>query len=101
MRTIIVIMLAVVAATTARVTTHHDQPDAVSVSVQHRPALAWAERPCAQEDSVNCYWDAKTRGNGHGHSFVNRRMPNGMVCVFYVEPTYATHHDHCAPQGGL
>lgn len=27
--------------------------------------------PCAREDSRNCYWDAQTRGNGHGHSFVN------------------------------
>lgn len=27
--------------------------------------------PCAQEDSENCYWDAATRGNGVGDSFVN------------------------------
>lgn len=39
MRTIIVIMLAVVAATTARVTTHHDQPDAVSHCAPQRIIL--------------------------------------------------------------
>lgn len=27
--------------------------------------------PCAQEDSINCYWDAATMGNGQGSSFVN------------------------------
>lgn len=27
--------------------------------------------PCAQEDSVNCYWDAAQMGNGEGTSFVN------------------------------
>ena len=24
---------------------------------------------CEQEDSVSCYWDAHTRGNGQGRSF--------------------------------
>ncbi|MFJ9900220.1 hypothetical protein ACIQPR_43520 [Streptomyces sp. NPDC091280] len=27
-------------------------------------------KPCETEDSVNCYWDASSQGNGHGHSFV-------------------------------
>lgn len=27
-------------------------------------------KPCASEDSDNCYWDAATRGNGRGTSFV-------------------------------
>jgi hypothetical protein len=26
---------------------------------------------CKTEDSTMCYWDAKTRGNGEGTSFVN------------------------------
>lgn len=26
--------------------------------------------PCAEEDSDDCYWDADTRGNGYGVSFV-------------------------------
>lgn len=27
--------------------------------------------PCEFEDSINCYWDAETMGNGHGSSFEN------------------------------
>ena len=27
--------------------------------------------PCEYEDSTNCSWDADTRGNGVGHSFVD------------------------------
>jgi hypothetical protein len=27
--------------------------------------------PCAQEDSVNCYWDTRVMGNGTGESFIN------------------------------
>jgi len=30
-------------------------------------------RPCKQEDSRNCYWDAEFRGNGAGHSFADIR----------------------------
>jgi len=36
--------------------------------------------PCAQEDSLNCYWDASKRGNGLGKSFINI---NGTY--FYAE----------------
>ena len=28
-------------------------------------------RPCALEDSKDCYWDARTQGNGTGRSFVD------------------------------
>lgn len=27
--------------------------------------------PCAHEDSHNCYWDAATRGNHEGRSFID------------------------------
>jgi hypothetical protein len=27
--------------------------------------------PCAEEDSTDCYWDAASRGNGIGRSFVD------------------------------
>lgn len=27
--------------------------------------------PCAFEDSSDCYWNAATRGNGYGESFVD------------------------------
>lgn len=33
----------------------------------------WMVTRCRQEDSRNCWWDAKRRGNGVGHSFVNLR----------------------------
>jgi hypothetical protein len=33
--------------------------------------------PCPTEDSVACYWDAGTAGNGHGRSFV--ALPDGTV----------------------
>lgn len=26
-------------------------------------------KPCRHEDSPSCYWDARSRGNGIGHSF--------------------------------
>jgi hypothetical protein len=68
-----------------------------------RPHLArWMTRPCATDDSVNCYWNAKLQGNSHGHSFYVRRMPGditGLVCRFYVNHRYAANHDHCAPDG--
>lgn len=31
--------------------------------------------PCATEDSTMCFWNAKTRGNGQGHSFVSIPVP--------------------------
>jgi hypothetical protein len=27
--------------------------------------------PCPTEDSANCYWDAQTRSNGKGDSFLD------------------------------
>jgi len=27
--------------------------------------------PCVTEDSSNCFWDASTRGNGRGASFLD------------------------------
>jgi hypothetical protein len=32
---------------------------------------SWMFTPCRQEDSRNCWWNAQTRGNGEGTSFVN------------------------------
>lgn len=29
----------------------------------------WVTDPCKMEDSRNCYWDARHRGNGKGRSF--------------------------------
>ena len=33
--------------------------------------LSLALPPCQEEDSTNCHWDASTRGNGQGASFVD------------------------------
>jgi hypothetical protein len=33
--------------------------------------------PCAEEDSTNCLWDAETRGNGEGRSFLVFRLTDG------------------------
>lgn len=42
------------------------------VRLQHAiRVVATVLRPCPQEDSRNCYWDAGHRGNGIGHSFVD------------------------------
>lgn len=35
------------------------------------PGETYSLPPCPSEDSSNCYWDATTRGNGQGTSFVN------------------------------
>lgn len=40
------------------------------VEVAYSPAAPAGLRPCATEDSTDCYWDATTRGNGRGHSFI-------------------------------
>jgi hypothetical protein len=58
----------------------------------------WTTRPCKTEDSVNCFWDARTQGNGRGHSFIVRQVPGRahMVCVFYVDRRYAKKHDYCS-----
>jgi hypothetical protein len=59
------------------------------------PLPWWTQRPCPTEDAVNCAWDAGAAGNGAGHSFVVRELPDGTVCVMYVERRYARHHDRC------
>jgi hypothetical protein len=63
--------------------------------VRREPIRAyWMNRPCATEDSVNCYWN-----DGSGHPLYSRKMPSGKVCRFYVQVTYARHHDHCFRDG--
>lgn len=41
-----------------------------------RPVRNPRLNPCETEDSDNCYWDGKTRGNGKGKSFI---VINGKV----------------------
>jgi hypothetical protein len=60
------------------------------------PSPRWLTRPCAYEDSVNCYWDAGEAGNGSGHSFFAVRVRD-QVCVLYGDDRYARRHNRCGP----
>lgn len=43
----------------------------VSASLSATPAHAAKQwKPCKYEDSLNCVWDARHMGNGHGRSLV-------------------------------
>lgn len=57
-----------------------DHPD----PVHGRDIPAWVTRPCKTEDSVNCRWNARTQGNGHGRTSIRRAVPGRahLVCVF-------------------
>lgn len=44
-----------------------------------RDGRGWEMTPCKYEDSRNCLWDARHRGNGIGRSFINIR---GRVIYF-------------------
>lgn len=94
---LLVAATAIVAGTFAA--THADAaPAAPSTTHRAAPAMpAWALRPCPEEDSVNCRWDAGDRGNHRGHSFIVRKVPGaaGMVCVFYVKRADARRWDYC------
>lgn len=37
--------------------------------VRFNTGSRWSLRACRHEDSNNCYWNARKRGNGHGRSF--------------------------------
>lgn len=47
---------------------------ATAGTMESGPILKSEEKPvaCATEDSHDCYWDAKTMGNGKGRSFVDK-----------------------------
>lgn len=38
--------------------------------IEFNTGSLWSVRPCRFEDSNNCYWAARSRGNGTGRSFV-------------------------------
>jgi hypothetical protein len=50
--------------------------------------------PCAQEDSINCFWDAGNAGNGVGHSFYSVRVGNKM-CTIYTDRAYNRRMGSC------
>jgi len=74
-------------------------PDPVLKGVIARAAT----HPCPTEDSINCYWDARLQGNGHGHSFYSVRV-GGLTkggeqiardCIIYWNPTYNRTYGQC------
>lgn len=75
-----------------------DKPDA-----KHGVDIPWwVTTPCKTEDSVNCRWNAKTQGNGKGHTYIVRQFPGKahMVCVMYAQRKYARTHDYCEAISG-
>jgi hypothetical protein len=47
----------------------HHKPDD-RAAVVFNTGSVWLLEPCGYEDSNNCYWTARSRGNGKGRSFV-------------------------------
>lgn len=45
---------------------------AYALTTQPTPTLP----PCPTEDSVSCYWDGDSMGNGHGRSFTTDQHGN-------------------------
>lgn len=70
------------------------------VQVDARPVLHTGVEhmvltPCAEEDTRNCYWNARRQGNGHGHSHYNVRVGH-LTCVVYWDRAYNRRHGYCA-----
>jgi hypothetical protein len=51
-------------------------------------------RACAEEDSVNCFWNARKQGNGRGHSFYSVRV-GAQDCIIYWAEKYNRTHGKC------
>lgn len=43
----------------------------------------WMTTPCAAEDSSNCYWDAGSTHNGHGHSWYAVCIDHHRVVIYW------------------
>lgn len=56
----------------------------IAVGIVHPQSFSNPPEPslpaCSQEDSANCYWDARIHGNGTGRSFVDLKGH-----TFYLE----------------
>lgn len=47
--------------------------------------LACYNTPCEQEDSTNCYWDARVQGNGRGTSSLRLLLWTGQeLTITYI-----------------
>lgn len=68
--------------------------DAHQAETRHRD-VAIPTTPCKYEDSVNCYWDAGSMGNGSGHSFWVIEQASGKVCIRYLNPRVNRRQGEC------
>jgi len=60
----------------------------------HRPSPVWMTTACEYEDSTDCFWNARVRGNGEGHSYYAVQMKH-RVCILFWQRAYAAKHDRC------
>lgn len=62
----------------------------------HTEVIATA---CAQEDgsgsTLPCFWNARTMGNGEGHSFTVHRVGDNLKCFTYWGHRYNNRHGFC------
>lgn len=68
--------------------------DAATAAPGTHSAPRFTKVACEYEDSINCYWDATSTGNGEGHSFY--AIPVGdRVCIKYWESKFNRKHGYC------
>ena len=105
MKTIVALTVGIVAGagvalTSVEVNHHHDAPKPVAAQVAPEaltfgaPPAYWQTHLCAEEDSVNCYWDAQREGNGVGHSFYTIQFGD-QICTAYVDDEFAYSNNFC------
>lgn len=65
-------------------------------NVYHGPKAKprWMTTKCQSEDDWNCYWNARTMGNGRGHSYWVIPLKGGDVAVVYWNKRYNMTHGH-------
>ena len=51
----------------------HISPSSGVLHVRLSNGARWRLTPCKHEDSRDCYWNARKRGNGIGRSFIDLR----------------------------
>lgn len=72
---------------------HQQHQQAATLALVNGPALPQSmRRQCAQEDSVDCWWN-----DGGGHPFVVRQFPGRamLTCWMFEVKRYAARHDYC------
>jgi len=67
-------------STTGQAHAQNLRPDYGPAHTQRMGVPRWMTRPCATEDSVNCYWNARRAGNGQGRSFYAHVLPHTHGC---------------------